>query len=167
MTTYMGVPEEYKVYMYSALGVMFGGVILLIASLFDMNELLLAASLTAITCGFFISIVLAGFFIRKKKKDRNVEIFISTLARILLLIAFAFSTYLIVFSVFFMINNLEQLSAAQWINVAIASAIAVPIVVIGLLAADIIFNKRRKKKKEQEEQDEKLQKEFEELDKEE
>jgi len=74
---------------------------------------------------------------------------------------------LIVFSVFFMINNLEQLSAAQWINVAIASAIAVPIVVIGLLAADIIFNKRRKKKKEQEEQDEKLQKEFEELDKEE
>jgi len=158
----MGIPEEYQVYMYTALGVMFGGVILLIISLFDMNEFLLAASLTAIICGFFISIGLAGFFIKKKKKDINVKIFISTLARILLLIAFAFSTYLIIFSVFFMINDLEQLSSAQWIDVAIVAAIAAPIVVIGLLTADIVINKRRKKKKEQEEQNKELKKEFEE-----
>ena len=162
MPTVIGVPEEYQVYMYSALVMMFGGVILFVVSLFDMQDLLLGASLTATGLGFIIASVMAFGFIRKKKKDINAEILISTLTRTLLLFAFAASTYFIIFSVFFMINDLEQLSTSQWINVGISTAIAAPIVVLTLVIADILTNRRRKKKKELEEENKKLRKEFEE-----
>ena len=158
MTVYTGIPDDYKLYLYSALGIMFGGAILLVVSLFDTNEFLLAASLTAAGCGFFISMTMALYFMRKKKKDRNVEIFISTFTRILLLVSFAASTYFIVFSVFYMLNVEEPYTTALWIAVAIA----VPVVVIALITADIVLMKRREKKKEQKKLDEELMKEFEE-----
>ncbi|MHA1200615.1 MAG: hypothetical protein ACTSQF_14955 [Candidatus Heimdallarchaeaceae archaeon] len=158
MTVYTGIPDDYKLYLYSALGMMFGGVILFLVSLFDTNEFLFAASLTAIICGFLISMGMALYFIRKKKKDRNVEILISTLTRIILLVLFGFSTYFIVFSVFYSIDAENPFSTNLWI----ATAIAVPIVVVALIVADIITIRRREKKKEQEEQEKKLRKEFEE-----
>ena len=167
MVSIYGVPEEYRVYIYSALGLMFGGVILLIVSLFDMNALLLAASLTTVMCGFLITAIQSGILLWRKKKDWKTDFSLSILNRIILLISFAFSAYLIVFSVYFMINDLEPLAGSQWTDVAIGTAIAAPIVVIALITADVLYNKRRKKKKEQEEQDKKLRKEFEELNEEE
>lgn len=158
MTTYMGIPDEYKLYMYSSLGLMFGGVILLVVSLIDTNEFLLGASLTATACGFIISMSMAAYFISKKKKDQNAEIFISTLTRIILLIAFGFSTYSIVFSVFYVIDADHPFVPNLWISVAIA----VPVVVVSLIVADIVITRLKKKKKEQEEQEEQLRKEFEE-----
>jgi hypothetical protein len=154
----MGIPDDYKLYMYSALSMMFGGVILLVVSLIDTNGFLLGASLTATACGFIISMSMAAFFISKKKKDQNVEIFISTLTRIILLIAFGFSTYFIVFSVFYVIDADHPFVPNLWIAVAIA----VPVVVVALIFADIISIRLRKKKKEQKEQEEQLRKEFEE-----
>lgn len=158
MTTYMGIPDDYKLYMYSALGMMFGGVILLVVSLIDRNEYLLVSSITATTCGFFLSMGMSLLFINKKRKDQNAEIPISILARIILLAAFGFSTYSIIFSIFYMLNNENPFVPNLWI----ALAIAVPIVVIGLIIADIIINRRRKKKKERKELEEKMRKEFEE-----
>ncbi|MCE7742710.1 MAG: hypothetical protein GOP50_09655 [Candidatus Heimdallarchaeota archaeon] len=156
MTLFIGVPEDYQVYMYTALGLMIGGVVFFIVSLFDMMTFLLAASLTAVGFGFLISAGMAMAFIRKKKRDRNAEIVISTLVRIILIIVFALTTYLIIFSGFFILE--QQYSTNCWIT----QAIAIPVVVIALIVADILVNRRRKKKKEKEELDEKLKKEFEE-----
>ena len=158
MTTYTGIPDDYKLYMYSALGMMIGGVILLVVSLIDRNEFLLVTSITAATCGFFISMGMALVFINKQRKDQNVKIYISTLARIILLVAFGFSTYSIVFSVFYVIDSENIFVPNLWIVVSIA----VPIVVVALIVADIITIRRRKRKKEQEELEKKLKKEFEE-----
>ncbi len=156
MTLFVGVPEDYQVYMYTALGLMLGGVVFFIVSLFDMMTFLLAASLTAVGFGFLISAGMAMAFIRKKKRDRNAEIVISTLIRIILITVFALTTYLIIFSGFFILE--QEYSTNYWI----AQAIAIPVVVIALIAADILVNRRRKKKKEQEKLDKELKKEFEE-----
>ncbi len=138
MTTFYGIPDDYKIYMYVSVGMMIGGVVSFIAFLIIQSSFMISASITTIGCGFIITSGMALSFIIKKKKDINKEINITTVIRILLIAAFALSTYFIVFSAFYMLNT--EFSVTFWI----VESITIPIVVVSLVIYDIILIRRRK-----------------------
>lgn len=138
MTTFYGIPEDYKLYVYVSTGMMIGGIVSLIAFLIIQSSFMISASITAIGCGFIITSGMAIGFIKKKQKDRNVEIHISKIIRIILIVAFALSAYFIIFSAFYMLNT--EFSTTFWI----AESIAIPAVIASLVIIDIIQIRRRK-----------------------
>ncbi len=140
MPILVGTPEKYKLYMYSALGIMFGGVVTLIIALIIHIPGLLYASFSAAGFGFLLSMGIALGLMRKKKKDTNAEFNITILIRIVLILAFAACTYFIVFSAYY--NEVDPYST----EMLITQAIAIPIVVISLIVGDTILSLRRKKK---------------------
>lgn len=142
MVQIIGVPEDYHVYMYAALGMMFGGVILFIVGLIDTNEFLVGASLIAVATGFFLAAGMAFGLIRKRKKNKTAELTISIFIRIILITAFAFSTYFTVFGGFFAIG--EEWSGTFWV----VELIAIPSVVVALITADMLLIRKRKKKEQ-------------------
>ena len=135
MVKITGVPEKYRVYMYGSLVMMLGGVVLFIISLFGMNEFLLGSSLMAVGCGFFLATGMAIVLIRKKKKDSNTDFLISTFTKIVLLVAFALSLYLIIFAGFFALD--EHFSGTFWV----VELITIPVVIISLIVFDILLNR--------------------------
>ena len=137
MTVLTGIPENYRVYMYAALGMMLGGVVLFVVSLIGENAFLLGASPIAVGCGFLLTAGMGFGFIRKTKKDRNAEILVTTFIRILLIAAFALSTYFIIFAGFFGIE--EHFGGTFWV----VQMITIPVVVISLVVFDIILNREK------------------------
>ena len=140
MPILVGTPEKYKLYMYSALGIMFGGVVTLIFSLIFQIVPLLYASFSAAGFGFLLSMGIAIGLMRKKKKDSNAEFNITIPIRIVLILGFAACTYFIVFSAYY---NESDLYSTKML---ITQAIAIPIVVVSLIVGDILLSSRRKKK---------------------
>jgi hypothetical protein len=140
MTTY-DVPEDYKLYVYSAIGMMFLGIVAFIISLIFGDVPLVSASIAAISCGFLLS---SGMFIgivrnTKKKKDINLSI----IAKILIIAAIGYSTYLIIYSGFSASNPEFNITTMY-----ITQGIIIPIVVVSIIAYDMYLV--RKKKNEQE-----------------
>ena len=144
MPILVGTPEKYRLYMYSALGIMFGGVIILIISLIIHVIPLFYASLSASGFGFILSMGIAIGLMRKKKKDPRAEFNITVFIRIILILAFAACTYFIVFSAYY--NETDPYSTKMWIT----QAIVIPIVIVSLITADTILSIRRNKKKKSE-----------------
>ena len=138
MTRMYGVPEDYKVYMYTAFGMMSAGVVAFVVFLIIGIATLISASVIAIGCGFTIAAVMGFAFLRKKKKDTNADFNITLLIRILLLLAFSVSTYLIVFAGFYVIES-DPFST----NMLITLTIVLPIVIISLIACDIFLSRKR------------------------
>jgi FtsH-binding integral membrane protein len=132
-----GVPEDYKVYMYTAFGMILAGVVAFVVFLIIGIAALVSASVIAIGCGFTIVAVMGFAFLRKKKKDINADFNITILIRILLLLAFAVSTYLIVFAGFYV--ETDPFST----NMLITLTIALPIVIISLITCDLFLNRKR------------------------
>jgi len=139
MPILVGTPEKYKLYMYSALGIMFGGVATLIVALLIHIPSLLYVSFSAIGFGFLLSMGIAIGLMRTKKKNINAEFNITILIRIVLILAFAACTYFIVFSAYY--NELNPYST----EMLITQAIAIPIVVASLITADVFLSLRRNK----------------------
>ena len=132
-----GTPEDYKVYMYTAVGMVLVGVVAFVVFLIIGIAALISASIITIGCGFTIAAVMGFGFLRKKKKDTNADFNITILIRILLLLAFAVSTYLIVFAGFYV--ETDPFSA----NMLITLTIALPIVIISLITCDLFLNRKR------------------------
>ena len=141
MPILVGTPEKYRLYMYSALGIMFGGVVTLLIGLIIMNGPLLYVSFSACGFGFLLSMGIAIGLMRTKKKNPNAEFNITIIIRIILILAFAACTYFIVFSAYY--NESNPYSTNMWIT----QAIAIPIVVVSLIITDILLSLNRKKKK--------------------
>ena len=134
--TSIHVPEELKVYFYVAVGMILIGVLAFIIAFVFGDTSLLSASIIAIGCGFLtVAIVGFGFMQLAKRKE---DFFITMLVRILYLIAIGFSTYFIIFSGFFVKGSINY--RALYISVGIA----IPVVIVSLISADIIIAKRRK-----------------------
>ena len=140
MPILVGTPEKYRLYMYSALGIMFGGVVTLIISLITFIAPLLYVSFSAAGFGFLLSMGIAIGLMRTKKKNTNAEFNITIPIRIILILAFAACTYFIVFSAYY--NETDLYSAQMWIT----QAIAIPIVVVSLIISDILLTRKRNKK---------------------
>ncbi len=141
MTRMYGVPEDFKVYMYTAVGMVITGVVAFIIFLIIGITALISASVIAIGCGFFIAAGMGFGFLRKKKKDTNADLNITIVIRILLLLAFAVSTYLTIFSGFYIIES-DPFST----NMLITLAIILPIVIISLITCDLFLNRKRNEK---------------------
>ena len=135
-----GVPEDYKVYVYTAFGMMLAGVVAFVVFLIIGIAALVSASVIAIGCGFTVVAVMGFAFLRKKKKDINADFNITILIRILLLLAFAVSTYLIIFAGFYVES--DPFST----NMLITLVITLPIVIISLIACDIFLSRKRNEK---------------------
>jgi len=127
--------------MYTAFGMILAGVVSFVVFLIIGITALISASVIAIGCGFTIVAVMGFTFLRKKKKDTNADFNITILIRILLLLAFAVSTYLIVFAGFYVIES-DPFST----NMFITLAIALPIIIISLIACDIFLSRKRNEK---------------------
>lgn len=135
MTTYT-LPDEYKFHMFVAMGIVLAGVLAFIVALIFGDTPLLSASAIAIGCGFFIAMGLFFSIVRKKKKKKDSEL--SILGRILYFIAIGFSVYLIIFSGFYIKGHTFDSKAMQ-----ISLAVAIPVVVISLIIADIYLYRKR------------------------
>jgi len=132
--TSIHVPEELKLYFNVAVGMILVGVLAFLISLFFADTPLLSAGIIAIGCGFLIiAIVGFGFMQLTKKKD---DFAITMFVRILYLIAIGFSTYAIIYSGFFV------RSPINYRLLYISVGIAVPLVVILLIIADVILSKK-------------------------
>jgi len=137
MTRMFGTPEDYKVYMYTAVGMVLAGVVAFVVFLIIGIAALISASIITIGCGFTIAAAMGFGFLRKKKKDTNADFNITILIRILLLLAFAVSTYLIVFAGYYV--ETDPFST----NMLITLTIALPIVIISLITCDLFLNRKR------------------------
>lgn len=137
MTRMFGTPEDYKVYMYTAVGMLLAGVVAFVVFLIIGIAALISASIITIGCGFTIAAAMGFGFLRKKKKDTNADFKITILIRILLLLAFAVSTYLIVFAGYYV--ETDPFST----NMLITLTIALPIVIISLITCDLFLNRKR------------------------
>ncbi|MCE7749249.1 MAG: hypothetical protein GPJ51_12720 [Candidatus Heimdallarchaeota archaeon] len=137
MTRMFGTPEDYKVYMYTAVGMVLAGVVAFVVFLIIGIAALISASIITIGCGFTIAAAMGFGFLRKKKKDTNADFKITILIRILLLLAFAVSTYLIVFAGYYV--ETDPFST----NMLITLTIALPIVIISLITCDLFLNRKR------------------------
>ncbi|MCG3226067.1 MAG: hypothetical protein H7645_04050 [Candidatus Heimdallarchaeota archaeon] len=135
MTTYT-LPNEYKFHMFVAMGMILSGVLAFIIALIFGDTPLLSASAIAIGCGFFIAMGLFFSIVRKTKKKKDTEI--SIIGRIIYYVAIAFSIYLIIFSGFY-IREPTFNSKAMYIS----QAVAIPVVVISLIIADIYLYRKR------------------------
>ncbi len=140
MVRMFGTPEDYQVYMYTAVGMVLAGVVAFIIFLIIGIAALISASIITVGCGFFIVAVMGFVFLRKKKKDTNADFDISIVIRILLLLAFAVSTYLIIFAGFY--AETDPFST----NMFITLAIVLPIVIISLIACDLFLSRKRDEK---------------------
>ena len=134
--TSIHVPEELKLYFNVSVGMILAGVLAFIISLFFADTPLLSAGIIAIGCGFFIILIVGfGFMQLTKKKD---DFAITMFVRILYLIAIGFSSYVIIYSGFFVKGSINY--RAMYISVGIA----VPIVIALLIVSDIILSRKRK-----------------------
>ncbi|NPD89293.1 MAG: hypothetical protein HGN29_11255 [Asgard group archaeon] len=138
--TSIHVPEELKLYFYVSVGMILVGVLAFIVSLFFADTPLLSAGIIAIACGFLnVAIIGFGFMQLTKKKD---DFAITMFVRILYLLAIGLSTYMIIFSGFYV------RSPINYIALYITIGIAIPVVITSLIIADIFLARRRKEEKE-------------------
>lgn len=135
-----GIPDDYKVYMYTSLGMVLVGVVAFIVFLIIGIAALISSSIITIGCGFTIVAVMGFGFLRKKKKYTNADFNITLVIRILLLLAFAVSTYLIIFAGYYV--ETDPFST----NMFITLVIVLPIVIISLIACDIFLSRKRNEK---------------------
>ncbi len=131
----VSVPEEYNKYIYPAIGIMIGGVVVFVVTLFLENEVLLSASVMAIGSGFFIAAVIGFIIIRRKKKNKGDEV--TTTIKIIILASYLAGIILIVDAALFVSNldiNTTAMVVIQW---SIFAAL-----VIGLIIFFVIKDKR-------------------------
>ena len=138
--TSIHVPEELQLYFYTSVGMILVGVLAFIVSLFFADTPLLSAGIIAIGCGFLtVAIIGFGFMqLTKKEDDFAVTMFV----RILYLLAIGASTYMIIFSGFYVRSPINY--RAFYISIGVA----IPIVIISLILADILLSKKRKEEEE-------------------
>ena len=135
MTLYL-LEDEIKFHMFVAMGIVLAGVLAFIIGLIFQDTPLFSASAIAIGCGFFIAMGLFINSVRKEKRKKDAEL--SIIGRIIYHVAIGFSTYFIIFSGFY-IKGLTFDSLALKISLAVA----IPIVVISVILADIYQYRRR------------------------
>ncbi|MCK5409219.1 MAG: hypothetical protein KAJ30_03055 [Candidatus Heimdallarchaeota archaeon] len=131
----VSVPEEYNWYIYPAIGIMIGGVVAFVVSLFIENAVLLSASAIAIGCGFFVAAGIGFVIIRRKRKNKGDEV--TTTTKIIIIAAYLASVIFIVDAAIITadpgINNTAMV-VIQW---SIFAAL-----VIGLIVFFVIWDKR-------------------------
>ena len=132
----MSVPEEYNWYIYPAIGIMIGGVVAFVASLFMENAILLSASAIAIGCGFFVAAAIGFVIIRRKRKNKGDEV--TTTTKILTIAAYLASAIFILDAALITADsgiNITAMAVIQW---SIFAAL-----VIGLIVFFVIWDKRK------------------------
>ncbi len=131
----VSVPEEYNWYIYPAIGIMIGGVVAFVVSLFMENAVLLSASAIAIGCGFFVAAAIGFVIIRRKRKNKGDEV--TTTIKIIIIAAYLASVIFIVDATIITadpgVNNTAMV-VIQW---SIFAAL-----VIGLIVFFVIWDKR-------------------------
>lgn len=132
----MSIPEEYNKYIYPAIGIMIGGVVAFVASLFMENEILLSTSAIAIGCGFFVAAGVGFVIIRRKRTNKGDEV--TTTIKIIIIAAYLASVIFIVDAALITADpgiNITAMAVIQWSIFAV--------VVIGLIIFFVIWDKRR------------------------
>ena len=138
MTLVDDIPKEYKLYFNVALGIMFGGLLAFLVSLFFGDDSLLSASIIALVLGFFLSIIMAfGLTQKRMKSKKRIR---TIIVKIILILLIAFSTYMIIFAWFYVEKSMN--SRIMYI----IQGIAVPSLIVCLVIADIMLERRRGKK---------------------
>jgi amino acid transporter len=131
----VSVPEEYNWYIYPAIGMMIGGVVAFVASLFIENAVLLSSSAIAIGCGFFVAAGIGFVIIRRKRKNKGDEV--TTTSKIIIITAYLASVIFIADAAIITTDpgiNTTAMVVIQW---GIFAAL-----VIGLIIFFVIWDKR-------------------------
>ena len=131
----VSVPEEYNWYIYPAIGIMIGGVVAFVVSLFIENAVLLSTSAIAIGCGFFVAAGVGFVIIRRKRKNKGDEV--TTTIKIIIIAAYLASAIFILDAALITADpgiNITAMAVIQW---SIFAA-----VIIGLIVFFVMLDKR-------------------------
>ncbi|MBY8999488.1 MAG: hypothetical protein KGD64_01100 [Candidatus Heimdallarchaeota archaeon] len=133
--TPVALPDEYRIYIYPALGLMIGGVVVFVISLIFQLEIILSASILAIAGGFFIAAVIGFIIIRRKRKHKKDEI--TTTFKIITIATYLASVISIIDAAIIVADPNINTTAMAVIQGSIFAAL-----VIGLIIFFVMWEKR-------------------------